>query len=332
MCRKTIYVFVLAALAISSANGSPVTLATGHKTIASAHATHHRKAHRAYARPIARRRTAAIAPCIAPAEKSPADQPPAIAKTTRRVTRPSGDASATAALPAADQPAEALLAAPLPASLHRRSGPMPPPLRGSFYSLERQNQRLAAEGLERIEDEDDLADRIARKALVPLPASASITVNAGLPRNHRYCRPWTARFLSDFARAHEAQFHRPIEVSSAVRTVEYQKRLMETNGNAAAAEGDVVSPHLTGSTIDITKDSLSRQEMAWIRAKLLALERTGKIDVEEEFQQACFHITVYKTYAPPGPAPRSGQRSPATARTRPTRRLGPPPAPSAQGL
>lgn len=179
---------------------------------------------------------------------------------------------------------------------------MPPPLKGSRESLERQNERTEAEGLERIEDEADLADRIAKKLLVPLPASLALTVNGNLPQSHRYCRPWTARFLADLARMHAAEFHRPLEVSSAVRTVEYQKRLMGINGNAAPAEGDIVSPHLTGATIDIAKSGLSRQEVGWMRSRLLALELAGKIDVEEEFQQACFHITVYKNYAPPAPA------------------------------
>jgi hypothetical protein len=195
------------------------------------------------------------------------------------------------------------------ASLHgRRAAALPPPLVGSYGSLERQNEKLEAEGLERIEDEDDLADRIARKMLVPVPASAALTVNGNLPENHRYCRPWTARFLADLARVHGAQFHRPLEVSSAVRTAEYQKRLMETNGNAAAAEGDIVSPHLTGSTIDIAKQGLSRQEMGWMRTWLLPLQKAGKIDVEEEFQQACFHITVYQSYVPPRPARKTGQQ------------------------
>ena len=73
---------------------------------------------------------------------------------------------------------------------------MPTPLRGSLASLERQNDRLEAEGLERIEDEKDLAARIADKLLVPVPASAALIVNAELEENHRYCRPWTARFLA----------------------------------------------------------------------------------------------------------------------------------------
>jgi len=179
---------------------------------------------------------------------------------------------------------------------------MPVPLRGSLESLERQNQKAEADGLERIEDEDDLADRISRKMLVPVPTSQFLTINGNLPENHRYCRPWTSTFLVDLARAHAAQFHQPLEVSSAVRTVEYQKHLMRTNGNAAPAEGDVVSPHLTGSTVDIAKSGLSRREIAWMRSWLLRLQQEARIDVEEEFHQACFHITVYKSYEPAKPA------------------------------
>ena len=170
-------------------------------------------------------------------------------------------------------------------------------LRGSLASLERQNMRVEADGLERILDEGDLGSRIEHKLLVPLPASAALAVNPNLSETHRYCRPWTARFLADLARAHSATFHKPLQVNSAVRTVEYQRRLMYTNGNAADAEGDIVSPHLTGSTVDIGKQGLSRREIAWMRSQLLGLQQAGRIDVEEEFAQACFHITVYKSYS-----------------------------------
>jgi hypothetical protein len=139
-------------------------------------------------------------------------------------------------------------------------------------------------------------------------------VNGNLPENHRYCRPWTARFLADLARAHAAQFHSSFEVSSAVRTVAYQKRLMTVNGNAAAAEGDVVSPHLTGATIDIAKSGMTRQEIGWMRSWLMPLQTADKIDVEEEFQQACFHITVYKSYVPPKPAAPQQKATPSKTR------------------
>lgn len=202
-----------------------------------------------------------------------------------------------------------------PTSLSIARGAMPPPLRGSLALLERQDQRLEADGLERIVDEDDLSARIADHLLVPLPASDALTVNAELPPHHRYCRPWTARFLADLARAHEARFHRPLEVSSAVRTVAYQAHLMRINGNAAPAEGDLFSPHLMGATIDIAKKGMSREEIAWMRIRLLDLELAGKIDVEEEFEQACFHISVYRNYLPATkgqrPAKRTGEEDSA---------------------
>jgi hypothetical protein len=192
---------------------------------------------------------------------------------------------------------------------------LPPPLRGSLESLTHQNEMAEAEGLERILDEEDLNDRIAQKLLVPVPASTGLMVDGRLPESHRYCRPWTASFLTDLERAHAVQFRHPLFLSSAVRTVEYQKHLILTNGNAASAEGDIVSPHLTGSTIDIAKDGMSRQELGWMRGWLLSLQLAGHIDVEEEFQQLCFHITVYKTYVPPAPppTPKPRRRHPAPA-------------------
>ena len=193
-------------------------------------------------------------------------------------------------------------------------------LRGTHDSLVRQNERVEQESLERILDDADLQDRIARGSLVRVPEASGLLVNPGLPDDRRYCRPWTANFLSELSRAHEAQFHKPLIVSSAVRTVEYQKHLMRVNHNAADAEGDVVSPHLTGATIDIAKSGLSRREMQWMRDHLFAYQTAGVIDVEEEFRQRCFHITVYKNYSPassPGPhhapVPQAVPPDPSTA-------------------
>jgi hypothetical protein len=89
-----------------------------------------------------------------------------------------------------------------------------------------------------------------------------------------------------------------LQLTSAVRTVEFQQKLQHTNGNAAPAEGETASPHLTGQAIDIAKHGLSITEIAWLRGYLLPLSQQGRIDVEEEFQQSCFHISVYKKYVP----------------------------------
>lgn len=184
----------------------------------------------------------------------------------------------------------------LKASLHLLREPAVAPLRGTLASLERQNRRLDAEGLQRVEDERDLEYRIGRELLVPVPVSGGLAVNPALPADRRYCRPWTAEFLADLARMHEAVFHSSLRVDSAVRTVKYQRRLLRVNANAAPAVGDVASPHETGAAVDIAKRGMTRREIEWMRRYLLALQNAGLIDVEEEFYQSCFHITVYDTY------------------------------------
>lgn len=189
---------------------------------------------------------------------------------------------------------------------------VPPPLKGSHEILVHQNEVADRDGLGRIQNDADLAGMRNRGFLVALPTNSGMQVDERLPENRRFCRPWTAQFLATLARAHYAHFHTPLQVNSAVRTVEFQQHLMHINGNAAPAEGDTASPHLTGQAIDIAKHGLSLTEIAWMRGYLLPLVQEGKVDVEEEFQQSCFHISVYKRYLPSESAP---ERDLATHRT-----------------
>ena len=125
-------------------------------------------------------------------------------------------------------------------------------------------------------------------------------MNPELPENRRYARPWSAQFASDMARVFYAKFKQPLRLNSAVRTVEYQLRLQRVNGNAAAVDGGSgASPHLTGQALDFGKRGMTMAQIAWMRAYLGPLMQAGKLDVEEEFQQACFHISVYRSYLPP---------------------------------
>jgi len=181
---------------------------------------------------------------------------------------------------------------------------VPPPLKGSHEILLHQNEVADRDGLTRIQDDADLERMRREHLLVALPDNAAIHSDERLPANRRYCRPWTAIFLEQLAREYHARFQTPLQINSAVRTVEFQQRLMRTNGNAAPAEGDTASPHLTGQAVDIAKHGLSLTEIAWLRGYLLPLVQEGKVDVEEEFQQACFHISVYKNYLPQTPATR----------------------------
>jgi len=175
---------------------------------------------------------------------------------------------------------------------------VPQPLYGSREKLIHQNQMADRDGLDRVRDDADLLDLRRQHKLVALPQNEALRVDDRLPEDRRFSRPWTADFLAALARDHYASFHLPLQVNSAVRTIEFQQRLARSNANAALSTGDTASPHLTGETIDIAKHGLSITEIAWMRTYLQPLIDQGKIDVEEEFQQACFHISVYKNYAP----------------------------------
>ncbi len=180
---------------------------------------------------------------------------------------------------------------------------VPAPLKGSREILIHQNQMADDEGLERVRNDAALKKLRAGHQLVDFPETASLRVNPELGAQRRCARVWTVRFAEDMAKSYYARFHEPLQLSSAVRTVSYQLRLRRTNGNAAATGGEAASPHLTGQAVDFGKSGMSIEEIAWMRAYLKPLMDAGKVDVEEEFQQACFHVSVYKSYLP---APKHG--------------------------
>jgi Family of unknown function (DUF5715) len=175
---------------------------------------------------------------------------------------------------------------------------VPAPLYGSHEILLHQNQMADRDGLDRVRDDSDLLDLLRQRKLVALPANAALLVDQRLPDNRRYSRPWTAAFLAVLAHDYYSSFHEPLQVTSAVRTVAVQERLVRTNGNAAPISGETASPHLTGQAVDIAKHGLSLTQIAWMRTYLQPLIDSGKIDVEEEFQQSCFHISVYRAFLP----------------------------------
>lgn len=170
------------------------------------------------------------------------------------------------------------------------------PLRGTHASLVRQDERDRAEGLTRIEDEAQLLGLVRDHSLIPLPLNEDIQTDPRLANDRRYTRPWTAEFLRELGVAFMHQFGEPLVITSAVRPATYQRKLTWRNGNAAPANGVIASPHEFGATIDIGKKGMTAREMAWMRGYLLPLQQAGQIDVEEEFYQACFHVTVYKNY------------------------------------
>ncbi len=170
-------------------------------------------------------------------------------------------------------------------------------LAGSHDSLVRQNEEIDRLGLPRIADDQQLELLEQRQELVPIVETRTLRIHPQLELKNRYCRPWTLEFLNDLSTAYYENFHQPIQVNSAVRTVEQQHRLRRHNRNAAPESGDTASSHLAGLTVDLSKRGLSRREKAWINQYLLTLRDRGLIEPAEERRQAVFHIMVSEHYA-----------------------------------
>jgi Family of unknown function (DUF5715)/Cell Wall Hydrolase len=171
------------------------------------------------------------------------------------------------------------------------------PLYGSHEVLLHQNEMAKKEGLSQIHDDKELEHLIKKGELIPIPVFSRLIVDKRLPVNRRFCRPWVAEFLTNISIAYSKQFDKPLIVDSAVRTIKVQMHLLRINRNAAAVAGDAASPHLTGIAIDINKHNFSKEELSWMRDYLTNFELSGVLDVEEEFHQKCFHMSIYKEYS-----------------------------------
>ncbi len=179
---------------------------------------------------------------------------------------------------------------------HRRHIVWNPLIRGSHESLLRQNEEIDRLQLPRIEDEAQLEDLKSRQELVSIKESKALRVDPRLDPERRYCRPWTLEFLQDMSLSYYKEFHSFIQVNSAVRTVEQQRRLRRVNRNAAPDTGETASSHLAGLTVDISKRGLSRKQHKWIENYLSDLREQGLIEAAEERHQACFHVMVSERY------------------------------------
>jgi hypothetical protein len=170
------------------------------------------------------------------------------------------------------------------------------PLHGSHDSLVRQNEEIDRLGLPRIADDQQLQQLEQEHVLVPIRESHILTIHPDLAPQNRYCKSWTRDFLHDLAEAHYRQFHTPIQVNSAVRTVAQQARLRRYNHNAAPTTGDTESSHVAGLTVDVSRRGMGRGERKWMEKYLLNLKGQGLIETAEERREPVFHIMVAKQY------------------------------------
>jgi hypothetical protein len=169
--------------------------------------------------------------------------------------------------------------------------------RPSRESLLRQNAEIDRAELPRIQDDEELEALKEAEALVPIVASERVRFDPRLDPERRYCRSWTRDFVEDLGEAFYNEFHTSIQINSAVRTVQIQKKLRRHNRNAAPEKGEIASSHLAGITVDIQRRGLSREQIKFVQQFMLPLKNMGLIEPEEERRQWVFHVMVSDRYA-----------------------------------
>ena len=128
-----------------------------------------------------------------------------------------------------------------------------PVLKGSYDSQLRQNEEIDRLQLPRIADDQQLWELERTQELVPIAETQALRVSPAVKPDKRYARPWVTMFLNDMSQAYYKEFRQPLQVNSAVRTIEQQHKLRRSNRNAAPELGENGSSHLAGITVDLAK-------------------------------------------------------------------------------
>lgn len=179
---------------------------------------------------------------------------------------------------------------------HLRHVPWNPVLKGSYESMLRQNDEIDRLQLPRIADQKQLEELVSMGELVAIKETPGLRVSPAILPDKRYCRPWTNQFLVDMSEAYYKEFSLPMQVNSAVRTMEQQQKLRRHNRNAAPELGEVASSHLAGITVDLARRGLTPSQHKFMEDYLKNLRDLGLIEVAEERRQKCFHVMVSDRY------------------------------------
>src|SRR5215469_16943900 len=128
-----------------------------------------------------------------------------------------------------------------------------PVLKGSHDSMTRQNEEIDRLQLPRIADDSQLLELERNGELVPIRETQALRWSSSIQADKRFARPWTNQFLEDMSQSYYKEFHAPLQVNSAVRTMEQQQKLRRHNRNAAPETGDTGSSHMAGITVDLSR-------------------------------------------------------------------------------
>ena len=127
-----------------------------------------------------------------------------------------------------------------------------------------------------------------------------------LTHSHPYLTPEAEELLEDIGKRFRKKLDEKdlgmfqFKISSLLRTVESQKKLSRSNGNASSN-----TSHLYGTTFDIAYGSVMKKTFLWKKAEVVhgpaikalseavgELRKEGRCVVVTERNERCFHITV----------------------------------------
>ena len=111
-----------------------------------------------------------------------------------------------------------------------------------------------------------------------------------------YARPAALALLEEIATAYQAEFKRPLAVTSLIRTDEYQRQLRES-GNPNAGDFSV-EPHTTGLAFDLYYRFMSAREQEFLMNEIARLKQAGRAEALRELRDH-YHVFAF----PEGRAP-----------------------------
>ena len=118
-------------------------------------------------------------------------------------------------------------------------------------------------------------------------------IDSRLDYDAQYIRPYALGELAKFERVFVAEFHHPIRINSAFRTIEHHADLRGRDANAAQGN----SPHSTGFTLDISRLAMSPVEQKFTESWFKARHGKTLVFTIEHFPQTMYDVF----FRPPQP-------------------------------
>jgi hypothetical protein len=156
-------------------------------------------------------------------------------------------------------------------------------------SVPAENRRADEAHIKRYETEKDVQRATRGGELLLLP-NCSPSLKKARPTTGCYARRDTVDFVRTLIEESPRGFREAMQIDSATRSMQIQQAVRRVNKSAAPAYGSAPSSHERGTTVDISRQSLSHSQRRWLITRLLYYRAIGRILVIEE--RACYHIFV----------------------------------------